>query len=287
MKPSSLLLIVLGCVILLTQSTVLGSSPRLPSPKPAPIVSPTPEPLSSSTEVKRPHPVRRLFSWMKQTVSRPFRRSEPFICRLPPPIYLQLSQTSVKLPCPPTTTASSAVSCSSDTEVILTASTITADGVEPKFTWSVTGGKLKSEGQKVSWDLSGVREGSYTVTVEMEYAQHVTVSVADTITVAMCAGCERPHLRCPIVSIACPADVEPNKPIQFEALVSGGDSDLKPTYTWSVNAGKIISGQGTSKITVSASEPERRGLTATVSVGDMHPACSNIPVSCTIGIDRH
>jgi len=49
-----------------------------------------------------------------------------------------------------------------------------------------------------------------------------------------------------------------------------------------VTAGKIIRGQGTSKITIGASEVGRQSITATVSLGGVHPACSGYTASCTL-----
>ena len=35
------------------------------------------------------------------------------------------------------------------------------------YTWSVTGGRLSGEGRQVTWDLTGVANGTYTATVEV------------------------------------------------------------------------------------------------------------------------
>ena len=66
----------------------------------------------------------------------------------------------------------------------------------------------------------------------------------------------------------------------FQAHVYGGDPTVKVTYTWSVSAGKISGGQGTSVITIDFSDVTRGSITATVSIGGHDPLCVNT-ASCT------
>jgi hypothetical protein len=77
--------------------------------------------------------------------------------------------------------------------------------------------------------------------------------------------------------------VESNGTITFEATVAGGNPEERRTYKWSLSAGKIISGQATSKITVDVSNLSRDSITATVSVGGAHPLCATV-ASCTTSI---
>ncbi|HEV8370785.1 MAG TPA: hypothetical protein VGQ39_22745, partial [Pyrinomonadaceae bacterium] len=58
---------------------------------------------------------------------------------------------------------------------------------------------------------------------------------------------------------------------------------LTPTYNWSVSAGTISSGQGTSAITVDTSGLGGQSVTATVSVGGADPSCNN-SASCTTAV---
>ena len=66
----------------------------------------------------------------------------------------------------------------------------------------------------------------------------------------------------------------------FHADVTGGDPTVTVTYTWSVDAGKISAGQGTSRITVDVSDVAIESITATVSIGGLDQACPNT-ASCT------
>ena len=80
--------------------------------------------------------------------------------------------------------------------------------------------------------------------------------------------------------VSCPETAESNQSVTFEAHVYGGDPTVKATYTWSVSAGKISSGQGTSTITVDVSDVTRGSVTSSVSIGGHHAACVNT-ASCT------
>ena len=73
--------------------------------------------------------------------------------------------------------------------------------------------------------------------------QHTAMS-STTVTIADCTDCMPP---CPTISVSCPADVDLGAPITFTA---SGAGDMNVTYNWSVSAGTISSGQGTSSITV-------------------------------------
>src|SRR4029434_7755447 len=158
------------------------------------------------------------------------------------------SMASVLRPCPPPTSSETCTPTGS--EVTLVANATDADNDQLLYTWSVTGGRLSGEGGQVTWDLSGVANGSDTATVEADEGNQHTANGSTTVTVADCTGCVPPPPPCPVVSVSCPTAVEPNAPITFTASVSGGAAGATCTYNWSVSAGTISSGQGTSTITV-------------------------------------
>ena len=69
----------------------------------------------------------------------------------------------------------------------------------------------------------------------------------------------------------------PGAPITFRAATTGIDPKSKPTFYWTISAGKIISGQGTAMITVSTEEVPGAEVTATVEVGglsELKPDCN-------------
>ena len=145
------------------------------------------------------------------------------------------------------------------------------------YTWSVTGGTLTGEGRAVTWDLSAVNPGTYTASVEVNDGNTHTANASTTVTVANCTGCVPP---CPTVSVSCPSDVDQGSPITFTASVS---SDVSVTYNWSVSAGTISGGQGTSSITVDTAGLGGQTVTATVELGGLDPSCSRT-ASCTTQI---
>ncbi|MDQ6652260.1 MAG: hypothetical protein M3Y84_05915, partial [Acidobacteriota bacterium] len=145
------------------------------------------------------------------------------------------------------------------------------------YTWSVTGGRLSGEGRSVTWDLSGVNPGTYTATVEVADGCCHTVPASTTVTVAQCTDC-RPG--CPTVSVSCPDSVDVGSSITFTSSLS---SSANVTYNWSVSAGTITSGQGTSSITVDTANLGGQTVTATVDVGGLDPACSKT-ASCSTSV---
>jgi hypothetical protein len=191
------------------------------------------------------------------------------------------SMSSVLRPCPPGTSSTSCTPTGS--EVTLTADATDPDSDQLLYTWSVTGGRLTGEGRQVTWDLSGVQNGTYTASVEVNDGNMHKATGSATVTVADCTGCVAPPPPCPNVSVSCPTDVDAGQSITFTASVTGGAEGAAWTYNWSVSAGTISSGQGTSTITVDTAGIGGQSVTATVSIGGADPSC-NSTASCTTSV---
>jgi hypothetical protein len=202
--------------------------------------------------------------------------------RIPPHINVGPSGTvssssaSITLPCPPGTNSDSCAASATRT-VDLSAVYTDPENDPLTYTWSVNGGKLSGDGKAVSWDLAGLSAGTYTATVSVSDGAAAAVSGMTSVTIAECTGCTPP---CPAVSVSCPADVDLGAPITFTASVSG---DASVTYNWSVSAGTISGGQGTSSITVDTAGLGGQTVTATVELGGLDPSCSRT-ASCTTGV---
>jgi hypothetical protein len=209
-------------------------------------------------------------------------RIAPVINQAPTVGSVTPSMASILRPCPPPTSSTSCTPTGS--EVTLVANATDPDNDQLLYTWSVTGGRLSGEGRQVTWDLSGVANGSYTATVEVNDGNQHTASGSTTVTVADCSNCLPPPPPCPVVSVSCPSDVEPNAPITFTASVSSGAPGATYTYNWSVSAGTISSGQGTSTITVDTNGLGGQSVTATVSIGGADPSCTGTTASCTTSV---
>ena len=102
-------------------------------------------------------------------------------------------------------------------------------------------------------------------------------------TALVCGGAASAQERCPTVRVSCPDSVEVGEKLTFTANVTGGDSGVTPTYNWTVSAGSIASGQGTSTIAVDTEGTEGQTITATVDVGGYDRACSTSQ-SCTTSV---
>src|SRR5437870_5712428 len=91
---------------------------------------------------------------------------------------------------------------------------------------------------------------------------------------------------CPIsIQVNAPTmDVEAGKSFTFIAIANGLPKDLSITYNWSISAGTITSGQGTSVITVEVGNDDAN-CTATVEIGGLPRGCSNSG-SATVSIKR-
>lgn len=82
---------------------------------------------------------------------------------------------------------------------------------------------------------------------------------------------------CPSITVTGPAGmISPGDAAQFSASIDGLEGSVGIGYEWSVNAGIIVEGQGTSAISVqTTSENEGMNITATVQV-------TGIPLGCTM-----
>jgi len=194
----------------------------------------------------------------------------------PPTVTVSSSSATITLPCPPGTSSTSCTA-SASRSVDLTANAVDPDNDTLLYTWSVTGGKLTGEARTVTWDLSTAQPGTYTATVDVNDGNGHTANGSTTVTIAACTDCVPP---CPTLSVSCPSDVDQGSPITYTASVSG---DMSVTYNWSVSAGTISGGQGTSSITVDTTGLGGQTVTATVELGGLDPSCSRT-ASCSTSI---
>ena len=89
---------------------------------------------------------------------------------------------------------------------------------------------------------------------------------------------------CPLISVSCPADYKDGELLNFTAVISDGDPNVVPVFTWTVSEGKIVQGQGTSSIKVDMSSIRARGPTGTVTVSGFASACP-ATASCSLIIE--
>ncbi|MCA1620064.1 MAG: PKD domain-containing protein [Acidobacteria bacterium] len=205
----------------------------------------------------------------------------------PPTVSLSASSSRVVLPAECPTGQRPNPNCTPTANTVQLSATATdPDGDTLLYTYSTTGGRVTGDGPNATLDLTGVAPGTYTVTVEVDDGCGCIAFTSTTVTVERC-DCIIEDVRppCPTVDVSCPSDpVKPGTPITFTASVSGGDSSVTPTFNWTVSAGTISSGQGTSSITVDTTGlPNNSNVTATVDVGGYDRSCPTSD-SCSTGI---
>jgi hypothetical protein len=200
----------------------------------------------------------------------------------PPTVSLSASNASITVPCPEGSHSSSnSCPASPSMSVGLTANATDPDGDTLLYTYTVSGGRVTGEGANVSWDLSGVGPGKYTATVEVDDGCGCISFSSTEVTIASCSDCV-PNFACPTISASCPDSADQGTPITITANVGQG-SPPASGYNWSVSAGTITSGQGTSSITVNTDNLGGQTVTATVEVAGLDPSCTRT-ASCSTPI---
>lgn len=210
----------------------------------------------------------------QMTIGRRNARGTPPVLNVPANVDdLEVGDTEIVLGCPPGTVTGQGCAESSSVSVRTKASDKENDTLI--YNYTVSGGRIVGQGANVSWDLSGVRAGSYTITAGVDDGCGVCGKTqTKTITVKECPSCPPPPCECPTLSVTGPSSaVKAGEDMVFTANVSGGNCN--PTYNWSVSAGTITSGQGTPVIHVGTTgSMAGSNVTATVEVGGCCPGCN-------------
>lgn len=187
-----------------------------------------------------------------------------------------VSAATVNLPCAPGTTSTSGA-CPDEVSVNVATTAVDPENDQLVYNYTVSGGRVVGSGANVTWDLSGVRPGSYTITAGVDDGCGICGETkTQTVEVKECPDCTAP-CECPTISVTGPSSaVEPGQTMTFTANVSGG-SQSDVTYNWTVSAGTIVEGQGTPTITVSTEGLSDTTITATVDIGGS--LCEKCPTS--------
>ena len=186
---------------------------------------------------------------------------------------LTVSDSLIKLGCKPGFVPKEGEVCNESTSVSVTTTAVDPENDVLTYNYTVSGGRIVGNGATVSWDLSGVQPGTYTITAGVDdgcglcgKTQTQTVQVAECDCVLKC--------ECPSLSVTGPAGItEPGQSMTFTANVSGG-TQASVTYNWSVSAGTISSGQGTPSITVDTTGLAGQTVTASLEIGGTDPSCN-------------
>lgn len=185
---------------------------------------------------------------------------------------LTVSDTTITLPCPAGFVPADGATCNDATTVTVTTTAVDPENDVLTYNYTVSGGRIVGTGANVSWDLSGLQPGTYTITAGVDDGCGLCGQTQTrTVTVENC-NC-RSACSCPSLSVSGPAGVTaPGDTMTFTANVSGGPD---VTYNWTVSAGTIESGQGTPSIVVRTSATDAGAtVTATVDLGGLDPTCN-------------
>lgn len=192
-----------------------------------------------------------------------------------------LSKTTISLPCAPGTRSTSGT-CSDEMSINVTTAASDVENDQLVYNYTVSGGRVVGSGANVSWDLSGVRAGSYTITAGVDDGCGICGETkTQTIEVRECPDCVE-ECSCPTVSVTGPSGtVQLGETMTFTANLNGGNQDA-PTFNWTVSTGTIVEGQGTPTITVSTEGLSGdTTVTATVDIGGLCAACGTLSDSET------
>jgi hypothetical protein len=172
-----------------------------------------------------------------------------------------------------------------ESQIPLTATVENYSTTNLRFTWTIDGVPLNTNGPTAMWDLSSATPGTHTASVVVEKIDFKANEqcTAFTSTKVVVRPCPPPPVVCPNVSIYCPDSVTLGAPVTFTANLSGGTANITPIYNWTVTAGTIISGQGTPTIQVDTTGLGGQSITANLSVEGYNLSC---PASCSVQVPR-
>jgi hypothetical protein len=178
---------------------------------------------------------------------------------------VNLDRDEVIIPCPVGDSIRENPYCKDDMRVNIRATAKSLNNSEFDYYYTVSGGKIIGRGANVIWDLTGVRYGDYTVTVQVghEY-QFSDKTLSKTVKVYECNHCSIICI-CPTVSVSGGGQVRAGETLDFEAHISNGDIETF-TFNWAVSQGEIIAGQGKSKIRVKTTSEMIGTVKATVEI---------------------
>lgn len=187
---------------------------------------------------------------------------------------LTLSETEIAAPCPVGQVPREGQVCSDNMTVNVTTTAVDPENDVLTYNYTVSQGRIVGQGANVTWDLTGVAPGTYTITSGVDDGCGVCGQTqTKTITVRTCdCVTPPPPCVCANVDVSGPAGlVRAGDTMTFTANTSGGNV---ATYNWSVDAGTIVSGQGTNTITVQTTAGQTGNVTATLNTTGDCEACA-------------
>jgi|GraSoiStandDraft_4_1057263.scaffolds.fasta_scaffold340470_2 hypothetical protein len=199
-----------------------------------------------------------------------------------PSVELQLSKTSITLPCPPGARSLSRSCPLSDDGQITLAAMATGFAKDASYSYSVGAGTIVGKGSKVLWDLTGVRPGLYVIKVDVSDSRKRQGTSSLTVTIANCGDCIFLEPCMFTLNVTCYDKVKADTPITC-TLVANLPLDLvtrQPyTYQWSArdSDGRDLTATITKQgeyISIPTKELGGKHVITTVEVKELDPSCN-------------
>lgn len=160
-------------------------------------------------------------------------------------------------------------------QVKLTANAVSPGGYPIKYKWSTESGMISGEGPVVTWNLAGLKPGYHKASLDIQSVGAEGSCQAFSSISVLVNPCPVVQPVCPAIEITCPTTVTIDQPLTFSSRYTGGvPANVTPAYNWSVSAGTIIEGQGTSTIKVDTTGLAGQTVRATLSMGGYTLECS-------------
>lgn len=160
---------------------------------------------------------------------------------------VNLTTKKIVLPCQPGYVPREGVECPDGTTIGVSTSVENPDNSVLTYQHTVTGGRIVGQGGNVTWDLSGVRPGTYTITSAVDNGcGFCGKTVTETIEVVEC-DCV-PSCSCADLSVSGGGVVQEGERMSFTASATGASCPLN--YSWTVSNGTIVGDSNSQSITV-------------------------------------
>lgn len=160
-------------------------------------------------------------------------------------------------------------------QVQLKANAVSPGGYPIKYKWTTESGVISGDGSVVTWNLAGLKPGYHKASLDIHSVGAEASCQAFSSISVLVNPCPVVRPACPAIEISCPTNIAIDQPITFTSRYTGGvPANVTPVYNWTVSAGTIIEGQGTSTIKVDTRGLGGETVRATLSMGGYTLECS-------------
>lgn len=160
-------------------------------------------------------------------------------------------------------------------QVRLTAKAVSPGGYPIKYKWSTSAGTIMGEGPVVTWNLAGLKPGYHKASLDIQSVGSEGSCEAFSSVSVLVNPCAVVQPVCPAIEIVCPTTIGIDQPLTFSSRYSGGvPANINPAYNWTISAGTIIEGQGTSTIKVDTTGLAGQTVRASLSMGGYTLECA-------------